>query len=377
MNARIAAVAVAGASLMLPGCVAALMPVAAAGAIGGKEALEGQDTGTAQAAPQAQAPDDKQARTAERQRLKDQAARDKEERKRLKAEARATANAPYVVPTSVPDTALALPPASAVPGGMQYLYASGEAAAVSMQAYLQLMNYLLAVSSDGSVGHPVQSVVLAPGTTLAEARFMPCGKKPLAMVLDIDETALLNTGFEADQVAQGGAYDQQRWDTWERTGTAAQVEAVPGAISAVNVARGAGIAVVFNSNRTAGYAGQTAALLAAAGFGPVVHGDTLWLQGDMGTGSGKDARRAAIAARYCVVAMVGDQLGDFSDLFNADGASLAERRRLAGSRAVLTMWGHGWFILPNPVYGTDVRGGTDEVFPQAKRWTPTLPQENK
>jgi 5'-nucleotidase (lipoprotein e(P4) family) len=361
MNVRIAAIALASASLMLPGCIAAIVPVAAAGAIGGKQALGRNQTA-------AQAPSDKSARKAERRQLKDQRRRDNDARKR----AQGVGNAPYLVPSATP----AQTTASAVPGGMQYLYASGEAAAVSMQAYLQLMNYLLAVSSDGSVGHPVQSVVLAPGTTLAQGKFVPCGKKPLAMVLDVDETAILNTGFEGDQVTQGGAYDQQRWEAWERSATAAQVEAVPGAISAANVARGAGIAVVFNSNRSAAYAAQTSALLAAAGFGKVVHGDTLWLQGDAGTGSGKDARRAAIAAKYCVVAMVGDQLGDFSDLFN-DGTSLAERRRLITSREVQTMWGHGWFILPNPVYGTGVRGGMDEVFPPATRWTPDTPQENK
>jgi hypothetical protein len=213
MNVRIAAIALAGASLMLPGCIAAIVPVAAAGAIGGKQAL-----GRNQAA--AQAPSDKSARKAERRQLKDQRRRDKDERKR----AQGTRSAPYVVPSAA---APAQTTASAVPGGMQYLYASGEAAAVSMQAYLQLMNYLLAVSSDGSVGHPVQSVVLAPGTTLAQGKFMPCGKKPLAMVLDVDETAILNTGFEGDQVTQGGAYDQQRWEAWERSATGAQVEAVP------------------------------------------------------------------------------------------------------------------------------------------------------
>ena len=35
------------------------------------------------------------------------------------------------------------------------------------------------------------------------------------------------------------------------------------------------------------------------------------------TGVYSDGRRATIAAKYCVVAMGGDQLGDFSDLFNA------------------------------------------------------------
>jgi len=33
------------------------------------------------------------------------------------------------------------------------------------------------------------------------------------------------------------------------------------------------------------------------------------------------------------------------------------------------LWGKGWFVLPNPLYGTALKGGVDEVFPADKRWT--------
>jgi hypothetical protein len=32
-------------------------------------------------------------------------------------------------------------------------------------------------------------------------------------------------------------------------------------------------------------------------------------------------------------------------------------------------WGSGWFMLPNPVYGTGLGTGWDETFPQDKRWS--------
>lgn len=344
----------AGSGFALTGCVAAIVPIAAAGAIGGKKVLDGGTPGGNAALP----------------------TKGSDHRPAEVAEARKTPTQAMIVPTA------ATPPTPAsVPGGMQFLYGSGEAAAISLQGYYGLMNYLLAVSSDRAVGHPVQSVVLSADATLAATKFESCGDKPLALVLDIDETTLLNTGFEADQVARGGAYDPARWALWEQSATARQVEAVPGALSAVNVARGANITVIFNSNRQAAYADQTAALLAAAGFGKVVHGDTLWLQGDAstggGSGAGKDARRAAISAKYCVAAMVGDQLGDFSDLFNAAEIAPAERRRLAASRDMLALWGHGWFMMPNPVYGTGLKGDLDTVFPADKRWTPTLAEESK
>ncbi|MBS0478025.1 MAG: acid phosphatase [Proteobacteria bacterium] len=255
-----------------------------------------------------------------------------------------------------------------VPPGMQFLYGSGEAAALSYQAYLGVIDTIIAKSSDRAVGQAVFSVVLAPGATLEAPKFESCDKKPLAVVLDIDETALLNLGYEADDSQRGGPYDQSRWERWEKTGANA-VTATPGMIELARVSKASGVKLVFNSNRMAANAKETEAALTGAGLGPVEHLKNLWLQGDAGAGSAKDARRAAIAAQYCVIAMAGDQLGDFSDLFNAPGLDPAARRAMAQGRAVKMLWGHGWFILPNPVYGTALKGDLDAVFPRDKRWT--------
>jgi 5'-nucleotidase (lipoprotein e(P4) family) len=258
--------------------------------------------------------------------------------------------------------------ATAVLPSMQYLYGSGEAAAQQVQSYMALDDFLIAKSSDRAVGHAVSSVVLAPGATIDHPLFESCGAKPLAVVLDIDETAVLNLGFESDQVRHGGAYEQRRWDDWERSDTG-KIVPVPGVLDAVDVARNAGMTVIFNSDRLAANADATAAMLAAAGFGHVAHLDTLWLKGDAGAGAGKDARRWAISAKYCVVAMVGDQLGDFSDLFNEPSLDIAGRRAAVDTRDVEILWGHGWFMLPNPVYGSAVKGDFDSIFPPATRWS--------
>ena len=257
--------------------------------------------------------------------------------------------------------------ATAVPPGMQYLYASAEAAAQQRQTYLELANFLIAKSSDRAVGHPVKSVVLAPGATLDHPVFAQCGDKPLAVVLDADETAILNYGFEGDQVLHG-SYDPARWNAWERTGQG-KVEPVPGVLDALEVARHSGITVIINSNRLAANADATAATLKQAGLGMFKHLDTLWLQGDAGGGSGKDARRWAISARYCVIAQVGDQLGDFTDLFNDPALSLEQRRAAIGTPDFEIMWGEGWFMLPNPVYGTALKGDYGAVFPLGTRWS--------
>lgn len=147
------------------------------------------------------------------------------------------------------------------------------------------------------------------------------------------------------------------------------VAAMPGASAALSAIRSVGIAVIFNSNRQAANAAQTEMAIEHAGLGPARHRDSLMLQGDLGAGSAKDPRRAAIAARYCVVAMAGDQLGDFSDLFNARTLSIPERRRAATRGRFAALWGNGWFMLSNPVYGPGIRGDFDDVFPADERWS--------
>jgi len=266
-------------------------------------------------------------------------------------------------PTSIAPAPTAAVPVTVdgVPAGMQFLYASGEAAAVSIQAWNALVGYVRAQRS------PV-SVVLAPGATLAAPSWTACGGKPKAAVFDVDETVLLNLGFEYD-AASGQPWSDSRWQAWERTGIK-QVAPVPGARAALTQLRAMGVTVVFNSNRSAANAAQTQAAIDAAGLGPARHGETLFLAGDDAMGSKKDGRRATIAAKYCVVAMGGDQLGDFSDLFNA-GQTPAARRAVVQSPALAAKWGAGWFVLPNPVYGTALKGTRDEVFPPAIHWAPT------
>ncbi|RHW17398.1 acid phosphatase [Sphingomonas gilva] len=334
---------------LLSGCVAAAIPLAATGTLAGKSVLDsGSEESSAPAAPPeaAAAP----VRVAER------------------PPASASPAPKPAAPSAPPASAAPLEPASA----MRYLYGSGEAAATGVQAYNALGEWLASRAQDKIAGRPAISTVLAKGATLDRPGFVPCDGKPLAVVFDIDETVLLNVGFEGHAARTGAAYDEARWQRWEQTG-ANQVSAVPGAREAIEAARRAGIAVVFNSNRSAANAAATAAALEGAGLGSAVPGDTLWLRED-GAEGGKDERRWRIADKYCVVALVGDQLGDFSDLFNTY-SPISARRAVAVQPMVAPLWGSGWFILPNPVYGSGVAGGFDQVFPADKRWSDPMGDE--
>jgi predicted secreted acid phosphatase len=164
-------------------------------------------------------------------------------------------------------------------------------------------------------------------------------------------------------------FDPAVWDQWEKTG-AGKAVAMPGVIDAVNIMRSAGVTVIVNTNRTAANAKGTEDTLRAAGLGEYKHGETLFLMGDAPDGASKDGRRALIASRYCVIAMGGDQLGDFAQAFNARELSVADRKTLATSGPIADLWGHGWFLLSNPVYGPSIRGGFADIFPSDKQWEP-------
>ena len=220
-----------------------------------------------------------------------------------KAKAPATAPKTYFPPEP--------PPAPAQLHGIQYLYGSAEAAALTRQTWRILADFVDEQVAAGT--H--RGVVLAPDSTLTNPHFLPCGDKPPAIVLDVDETSILNLGAEYDDlIANRRTFDGDMWDRWEKTG-AAYVAPTPGAKEALDRLRDHGVTVVFNSNRSAVNAGGAEAALNAAGLGPAKHGETLFLSGDDTNGSFKDGRRRTIAAKYCVLAMAGDQLGDFSDLF--------------------------------------------------------------
>lgn len=219
----------------------------------------------------------------------------------------------------------ALPP----PGG------GGEAAAYSLQAYQALWNHLAAQAERRRRGEALQSVVLAPGTTLDAPGYAACGSKPLAVVFDLDESA--------DKAADPDA----PWRRWKGDGSDA-VLATPGAVEGIDAARREGIAVIFTTRRSPESAPGVTGLLDQLGFGRFEPGRTLILAGGTDAAKGDEQVRQVIAAGYCVVALVGDSLNDFSSLF--ESASDAGKRQTAATETMVApLWGAGWFILPNPV----------------------------
>jgi 5'-nucleotidase (lipoprotein e(P4) family) len=229
----------------------------------------------------------------------------------------------------------------------QWLYGSAEGSVATRQAFGELTDYALKMARH----RPRWSVILRQGSSPvgpAPASFVPCGAKPLAAVFDADETLIWNVPPRRDNVLHNnGKFDPKVWASWERTG-AGYARPIPGAVEAFATLRRAGVTPIVNTNRSFDNPQGTVATLKAAGLGSFALGRNLFLQRDH---EGKDGRRATIASRYCVIAMAGDQLGDFSDAFNDPTLTPAQRRAAAFSGPASRLWGRGWFLLPNPSYG--------------------------
>lgn len=243
---------------------------------------------------------------------------------------------------------------------------------LSRQAFRALLAHVeAATSAPGRASAIVQSV--ANGRATMHICTAETAARP-AVVFDLDETLLWNVGHQQWQARAKQPFKPTIWAQWERDGGPGLL-AAPGAVDLVSRLRAAGITPVFNSNRAAAHAAETARDLARLGFGGAVHGENLFLEGDTPGGSRKNARRDLIAARYCVLAQAGDQMGDFTDAIDYDGNG---QRRAPAARTKIAadtfgaFWNQGWFLLPNPMYG---RWNTpplslDDAVPPADRWTP-------
>ena len=173
------------------------------------------------------------------------------------------------------------------------------------------------------------------------------GLKP-AVVLDIDETVLDNSPYQARLVRDGREYSDPTWDAWVEERRA---RPVPGALEFARAAHARGVTLVYISNRAVHLKQATLDNLRAAGL-PVAD-DSVFL--GLGTvvdgceprGSEKDCRRRLAGRNYRVLMQFGDQLGDFVHI-----AANTPQARQALLEEYDDWFGERWWMLPNPTYGS-------------------------
>ena len=177
--------------------------------------------------------------------------------------------------------------------------------------------------------------------------------QPPAVILDLDETVLDNTAFEARVIQAGKTYDRDMWKRWTSEGIAT---AIPGAREFLDYAHSHGVRVFYISNRDEDERAGTTRNLRNLGL-PLDDGALLLRVDGV---SDKSPRRQDVANRFRVLLVIGDDLNDF---LNVREATWQERDDVVRARRAL--WGTHWFMLPNPMYGSweDAaigKGGTPE-----------------
>jgi acid phosphatase len=165
-----------------------------------------------------------------------------------------------------------------------------------------------------------------------------------AVVLDVDETVLDNSPYQAQQTQEGaGRFDPASWNRWARMATA---EAVPGALEFLHYARSRGVKVVLITNRHGPTEeGATVENLRKLGF--EITADDIHCLEEQGWTRDKTARRALVAKQYRVLLLVGDDFGDF---VSVSGATLEARRALLVQHQAFLR--DRWVVIPNPTYGS-------------------------
>ena len=166
------------------------------------------------------------------------------------------------------------------------------------------------------------------------------GSKPVAVIVDADETVIDNSAYEAFLIGNDFGYSSKTWTPWME---AARATAIPGALAFLNYAKAKNVEIFYVTNRKMiGYDG-TATNLRAIGF-PYVDKNHLLLRTES---SDKQPRRDMVAKDYEIAFLMGDNLSDFLSVFSKK--SIADR--FAEVDKIKEMWGKKFIVLPNPTYG--------------------------
>lgn len=163
--------------------------------------------------------------------------------------------------------------------------------------------------------------------------------RPLAVVLDIDETVLDNMPFEVSNLLSDKAFDMEAWDNWVEMKKA---RALPGVVRFTNEATKLGVEVFYVSNRRIKGLESTYQNMVEQGLS--VKRENIYLKT---TTSSKLDRRATILERYDIALLIGDNLIDFHERF--ENLSSSDRSTFVDSYS--QEFGRRLIVIPNPIYG--------------------------
>ncbi|HBF87730.1 MAG TPA: 5'-nucleotidase, lipoprotein e(P4) family [Bacteroidales bacterium] len=164
--------------------------------------------------------------------------------------------------------------------------------------------------------------------------------KKACVIVDIDETVLDNSPFEAKCIETGKGYSSETWKEWTDQ---AKAKALPGALEFLNYAKEKGVETIYISNRKLNELEKTRKNLSDLGF-PFIDDAHMLFKDSVNS---KKDRRIAIGKEYQILLLIGDQLTDFTEIFEKRdstlGFDLVEQYK--------NEFGDRFILLPNPMYG--------------------------
>jgi len=161
-----------------------------------------------------------------------------------------------------------------------------------------------------------------------------------AVIVDIDETMLDNSPSEGKCIETGESFNNENWSQWTAKSIA---KALPGAVDFSRFAESLGVDVFYISNRGVSEFEATLKNLQSENFAFADSGHLLLKEDE----SSKKVRREQVAKNYEIILLIGDNLGDFTEI-------LDDRTKNYGFDLVDQFekdFGDKFIILPNPMYG--------------------------
>ena len=166
-------------------------------------------------------------------------------------------------------------------------------------------------------------------------------EKPYSIVLDLDETVLDNSPYQAENIVKGVGYSSGTWDEWVKMKKA---KAVPGAKEFLQFADKNGVKIYYISDRVESQLDATIENLKNEGI-PVQSRENVLLKNKEDK-SGKVNRREYVKKHTDLIMLFGDNLSDF-DVFSS--SSIEDRNKRVEKLAA--EFGDKFILFPNPMYG--------------------------
>ncbi len=163
--------------------------------------------------------------------------------------------------------------------------------------------------------------------------------RPLAIIVDVDETILSNAPYQARNVLKNRSFSEDEWFRWTSQSSA---EAIAGAVDFLKYAYSKNIDIFYITNRH--YKELDFTITNLKRLGLPVNKKFIYPQRD---NPSKKIRRDSVLATHEILLLIGDSMADFHEIF--DNLSLEQAKRYTGK--LKDEFGDRFIILPNPMYG--------------------------